>query len=97
MTEEEAMPLYDLVGYDYQQAIRDLLEKMTYEELAFRVGYKSAGSIHDVLKRGRIPAHPHGQAIWVVYRETFQRKPPMTEAQRVGIPDLTYAKTLAKE
>lgn len=70
------IPLYEQVGYDYKQAIRDLLKKLTYEELALRIGYSSTGSVTAVLK-GRTPSHTHGEALWALYLEVYGKKPPL--------------------
>ena len=76
MTEE--LPLYDRVGFNYAQALRDLLKKLTYADIAQRVGYNSTGSLTEILGRGRSPSHRHGEAIWALYLEVFGKKPPLT-------------------
>ncbi len=81
MTIDE-LPLHERVGYDYAQALRELLQKFTYEELADRLGYKSGGSLTGILKRNITPSHIHGEAIWSLYRDTFNRKPPMSDLQK---------------
>lgn len=72
----EETPLHERVGFDYIKAIRDLLKKMTYEELAFAIGYNSTGSITAVLK-GRVPSHVHGEALWALYLASYGCKPPL--------------------
>ena len=79
--EIEELPLYERAGFDYAGALRNLLKKMTYTELAGKIGYSSTGSITAVLK-GHVPSHVHGQAIWSLYLETFGEKPPMSDVQR---------------
>lgn len=69
---------YDEVGYDYIATVRKLLQKLTYEELAYRVGYQSVGSIGAVLK-GHIPNHKHGEAIWALHIEMYGCKPPLLQ------------------
>lgn len=77
------LPLLEKVGFDYAAALREMLQRLTYEELAFKIGYGSAGSLGGVLK-GMTPSHRHGEAIWALYVEMFGRKPPMTPAQAHG-------------
>lgn len=71
-------------GFNYTAAIEELLARMTLTQLVQAIGYKSVGSVYDITKKGRIPSHIHGEALWALYHDTFGRKPPMTEAQRVG-------------
>lgn len=73
-------PLYERVGFDYVAAMNDLLAKFTYSEIAAKLGYKSTGSITAILK-GHSPAHQHGEALWALYIETFNRKPPLSDVQ----------------
>lgn len=82
MTDPETLPLEERVGFNYAQAMRDLLERMTNEELALSLGYKSVGTINDITRRDRKPNHPHGEALWALYVATFNRKPPMSEIQK---------------
>lgn len=70
------IPLNDLVGFDYISALREILKRLTYEEAAYRLGYSSTGGVTAVLK-GRVPSHKHGEAIWALYLELFNRKPPL--------------------
>ncbi len=69
-------PRHKRVGYDYVATVRDLLTRMTYEDLAFAVGYESVGSLSGIL-RGQVPGHIYGEAIWDLYVDTFSRKPPL--------------------
>lgn len=69
--------LYEKVGFDYAKALRELLERLTYEEVARSVGYRSTGSVTAICYAGRIPSHRHGEAIWALYCDTFKRKPPL--------------------
>lgn len=77
------LPLHEQVGFDYIATVRALLEKMTYMDLAFAIGYESVGSISGLLK-GRRPAHPQGEALWALYIETFGRKPPLRLIACIG-------------
>ena len=74
------------VGFDYSKALLEVREFMTYDEIAEYLGYGSKASILQII-RGTLPAHPQGEAIWVLYRSLFARKPPLTDAQRVGEPE----------
>lgn len=68
--------LYEQVGFNYIEALAELLTRYTYSEIAHNVGYKSVGSITAVLE-GKTPSHRHGEAIWALYVDTFGRKPPL--------------------
>lgn len=74
------LPLYERVGFDYIRAIRDMLTRMTYEELAFNLGYKGASGISSLLN-GKTPSHVHGEALWALYIDTFGKKPPLAIRQ----------------
>ncbi len=74
-------PLHAQVGYDYIAAVRRLLTKYTYSELAERVGYRSVGAVSSVLD-GRVPSHIHGEAIWALYKDTFGEKPSLTVCKK---------------
>ena len=71
------------LGFDYVQAMKDLLERFTYREIAERLGYNSVGSITAVLD-GKVPSHLHGQALWLTYWTTFGRRPPLTPVQQIA-------------
>lgn len=74
------------VGFDYARAMLEIRKLMTYEEIAACLGYENAQSVGNIIN-GRIPNHPQGEALFVLYRELFGCKPPMTEAQAKGIDD----------
>ena len=84
MLTDSSIPLYSRVGFDYVGALKDLLARMTYEEVAYRLGYKSTGAVASIVKRGHVPSHQHGEALWVLYVEMFGRKPPMSAVQAKG-------------
>lgn len=71
------------LGYDYMRAISELLERFTYQEIATSIGYRSVGSITSILS-GKVPSHLHGEALWLLYQKTFNRRPPLTDAQRIA-------------
>ena len=84
---EFRVPLHELVGFDYVAALREILNQLTYEECAYRVGYSSTGGVTAVLK-GRVPSHKHGEAIWALYLELFDRKPPLLAVATDASPAL---------
>ncbi len=71
------------VGYDYAETVRQLNKTLTYEQIAEFCGYESRNAIYKILKGG-LPAHPQGEALWVLYRKVYGRKPPQTQDQVVG-------------
>lgn len=80
MERKDETSLHARVGFDYAQAMKDLLKRLTHMEIAFRIGYQSTGSVTAVVK-GVIPSHKHGEALWALYMEVFGTKPPMSEIQ----------------
>ena len=79
----EQIPVHRQLGFDYVQAMVDLLTKFTYREIAERLGYNSVGSITAVLD-GKVPSHLHGEALWLLYRATFDRRPPLSSVQQIA-------------
>ena len=71
------------LGFDYVAAVSELLNKFTYKEIAERIGYRSTGSVTAVLE-GRIPSHSHGEALWLLYKVTFGRRPPLSGVQLIA-------------
>lgn len=63
-------------GFDYARAIMDLRACMTYEEIADYCGFESKQTIANIVAGRRIPQHPQGEALYILYFETFNRKPP---------------------
>ena len=61
-------------GFDYPVTLLELRTVMSYEEIAAACGWESKSSIVRVLN-GAIPAHPQGEALYILYVETFGRKP----------------------
>lgn len=68
-------------GFDYAQAIRELNRLFSYEEIGLSCGYAGREGINDIVNRGRKPSHEIGEAIYILYVETFNRKPPAKRAQ----------------
>jgi hypothetical protein len=73
------------VGFDYARAILDIRAEMTYEQIAEVCGFADKKSVERVANGGVIPRHPQGEAIYVVYVELFSRKPPMSQANALGV------------
>ncbi len=73
-------PLYEVVGFDYAQAVRQLTHRFTYRVLIEKLGYESKGTVYHLINGG-IPDHIHGEAIWALYVDTFGRKPPLLSNQ----------------
>lgn len=71
-------------GFDTKAAVRDLLDhgrwsdgsRMTMERIAEVVGYGDKSSIRDILD-GHEPKHRRGEKLYILYFETFDRKPPL--------------------
>lgn len=80
------------VGFDYALALLRIREHMTYEQIAEVCGFSDKQSIGRVVNEGLIPNHPQGEAIFAVYVELFQQKPPMQEVCRVGIANVALAR-----
>lgn len=80
MEKKDDTSLHARVGFDYAQAMKDLLKRLTHMEIAYRIGYQSTGSVTAVVK-GVIPSHKHGEALWALYLDVYGKKPPMSEIQ----------------
>jgi hypothetical protein len=61
-------------GFDYIQAILELRNVKSYSEIAYFCGYDSKRSISQIIN-GTEPSHAHGEALYILYVETFGRKP----------------------
>lgn len=72
------------VGFDYAAALLRIRGERTYAQIAEYCGYDSPQAIGKVIN-GAIPAHPQGEAIWALYRELFDEKPPHNYAQASGM------------
>lgn len=71
------------VGFDYAETIRQLNKTLTYEQIAEFCGYESRNAVYKILN-GSLPAHPQGEALWVLYVKAFGKKPPATIEQALG-------------
>lgn len=76
----------DVVGFDYAQAIRELNQKLTYEQIARAIGYVSKGSIRKILAVEMIPNHIAGEALWDLYVDTFGHKPKFRSPKSTAVP-----------
>ena len=72
------------VGFDYRQAVLELRRIMSVAQIAEYLGYASWSSIVQITN-GAVPAHPQGEALWVLYVREFSRKPPLTADQAAGV------------
>lgn len=72
------------VGFDYQRAVLELRNRYTYERMAEFCGFSDKVAVFRVASGLSIPSHPQGEALFVLYVETFHDKPPMTQAQFAG-------------
>lgn len=61
-------------GFHYVQAVLELRRVMSYEQIAVRCGFGSASGISAILS-GTVPSHPRGEALYILYCETFGKKP----------------------
>ena len=75
--------LYEVVGFDYPQAIRELNRYMSYEDMCDQLGYESRASIYKIM-HGAIPDHRHGEALWALYVDTIGKKPKLNVDQSAG-------------
>lgn len=72
------------VGFNYSLALLEILRNQTYEEIAAYLGYESVGAIGKIIN-GAIPSHPVGEALFALYLDIFGKKPPMSQAQALGV------------
>lgn len=61
-------------GFDYGQALRELNKNFSYNDLSCLCDCTENG-LRKILK-GTTPSHPTGEAIYILYVETFNKKPP---------------------
>lgn len=66
-------------GFDYSQAVREINHSSgwSYQRLAAYLGYKSKGTIGDIVTGAVVPDHPRGEKLYILYFEMFGRKPPI--------------------
>lgn len=82
-------PIYsEQCGYDYAQAVRELNQRFSYELIAQLCGYARENGVRKIANGGTIPSHPLGEALYILYVETFERKPPH---KRYSSAELTTA------
>lgn len=63
-------------GFHYAATLRELNRVYDYDEIKDFCGYKSKSSISKVLSGKQVPSHPQGELIYILYFETFNKKPP---------------------
>ncbi len=71
------------VGFNYKAAIQRISAELSYAKIAEYLGYESKASVLNILN-GSVPAHPQGEAIWALYKEMFNERPPLTPQQESG-------------
>ena len=64
------------VGFDYAQTVRELNQLLSHEQIASVCGYNSRRSVINLMGGKTTPSHTHGEALYILYVETFNRKPP---------------------
>lgn len=74
MTKER--PVVD-AGFDYQRTVLELRVVKTYQQIAEFCGWASHSAVADVAAGRRIPSHPQGEALWILYLDLFGKKPPL--------------------
>lgn len=67
-------------GFDYVHTILALREHYSYASIAEYCGYEGRASISYMLNGG-VPSHPQGEALYILYFETFGKKPPVKNVQ----------------
>lgn len=74
-------------GFDYRRTVLELRVVKTYEQIAEFCGYASSASVARIAAGTQVPAHPQGEALWIMYWELFNRKPPLIpQTERLAIP-----------
>lgn len=63
-----------IAGFDYTQAVLELRTVMSYARIAEGIGYTSKNAISRLVA-GAEPSHKHGEMLYILYFETFNRKP----------------------
>lgn len=62
-------------GFNYAEATQELRALMTDTVIARAIGYRHRNSVLKLVN-GAIPLHPIGENLYILYVETFKRKPP---------------------
>lgn len=71
------------VGFDYTAALKRIRTRMSLAVIADYLGYESRAGVQRVIN-GSVPSHPQGEAIWALYVELFNEKPPHSPEQLQG-------------
>lgn len=65
------------VGFDYARTVLEINRAgWSYEQIALFCGYESKGTIAGIIQ-GAMPGHREGEALYILYVELFNRKPPL--------------------
>ena len=67
-------------GFDYQATVRDLRKKFTDNEIA-RFCQTGKGAVSKWESGKTKPTHPNGERLYILYSETFEKKPPSKPLQ----------------
>lgn len=63
-------------GIDHAQSLLELSKVWTATEIAEFCGFSGRGALRSVATGARGPSHKAGEAIYILYVETFGKKPP---------------------
>ena len=69
-------------GFDYAAALCELNTVYDYKQIAEFCHYASKASISKVMSGKTIPSHPLGELIYILYCETFGKKPKSKSFQK---------------
>ena len=61
-------------GFDYSRATLELRRVMHYDEIAAKCGFSGASAVAAIAS-GTVPSHPRGEALYILYVETYGKKP----------------------
>lgn len=71
------------VGFNYALTIKKLKQRYTEKFLCNYLGYADRAGLNKI-ENGAIPNHLIGEALFVLYKDTFNTKPPMYDLQANG-------------
>lgn len=71
------------VGFDYSLTIKKLKQHYSEKFLCSYLGYADRAGLNKI-EKGGIPNHLIGEALFVLFKDTFETKPPMYDLQANG-------------
>lgn len=76
-------------GFDYAKTILMLRKYMSYEKIAYYMGYggTKVGSVQNIVRKNSVPEHDKGEMLYALYVRIFDKKPPMSDNQKAGLED----------